>query len=339
MTAAARLLCIFVLLSLSACFKTELGGSVAGATVTITDLRSGAVAQDNLSSLTQAEFIANRSQEEWDKQGDLGKQLNLGNFTVDKDNFTAARWYLVTVTGGSDLDADGNRRVDGTPSQVGGTWHALMQGSQLRSRGFYISPLTDALYRSVRDDIPQLSDTELEERLNSATRAVLSDVNGNGTVGYADALAWTTLLFRNRYQLDLELLLQLADAVRMGANENTLDTLAEAALREPGPDAQQFFNANISMPIVQAKCVNCHTQGGIAPARGARLVVVTNSNSNHMQINHQAFISLGEQLGSRDLSDYVTDKALGLQNHGGGRQLTQGSQDLANLETYLNLIE
>ena len=163
--------------------------------------------------------------------------------------------------------------------------------------------------------------------------------NGNGTVGYGDALAWTTLLFRNRYQPDLALLQQLGDALRMGADENTLDELAAAALRAPGPDAQAFFNANISMPIVQAKCVNCHTQGGVAPARGARLVVVTNSNPNHMQINHRAFISLGEQLGSRDLSDYVTGKAQGMLSHGGGRQLSPGSEDLDNLETYLNLIE
>ena len=122
MTAAARLLCTFsMLLSLSACFKTELGGSVAGAAITITDLRSGAVAQDNLSSLTPAEFIANRSQEAWDKQGDLGKQLNVGNFTVNKDNFTPNRWYLVTVSGGADLDADADRRVDATPAPVAGT--------------------------------------------------------------------------------------------------------------------------------------------------------------------------------------------------------------------------
>ena len=93
MTAAVRyIITLSMLLSLSACFKTELGGSVEGASVTITDLRSDAIAQDNLSSLTQAEFIADRSQEEWDRQGDLGRQLNLGNFTVDKDNFTADRW-------------------------------------------------------------------------------------------------------------------------------------------------------------------------------------------------------------------------------------------------------
>jgi hypothetical protein len=334
--------CVAVLLPLlllSACFKTELGGTVAGASVTITELRTGAPAQDGLKSSDLGAFLATKSQDQWDKLGDLGKMINLGNFFVEKDRFLPGTWYLVTVTGGEDMDSNADGVVDTRFAPVGGTWHAIIKGGQLREGGFAVSPITEALYQSVIDELPQLGDGQLETRLNTATMSMLEDVNGNGTVGYGDALGWSTLFHRDRYLLNFDAVVDLSNAIRAGADEGTQKRLALAVLGQPGTDALQFFTDNISAPIVQSRCINCHTSDGIAPSRGARLVLVTNSNSDHLALNHRAFIRLGELLGGGDLSDHVTTKASAQVSHGGGRQLPPGSTDLDKLETYLNLIE
>jgi len=340
MLSTIRNLPVFLcLLRLAACFKTELGGPVAGANVTITELRTGATVQGGLTSSDLEEFLSTRSQEKWDKLKDLGKMVHLGNVVVDKANFLPGSWYLVTVGGGADADSNADGLIEEPFTPVTGTWHALMKGGQLQEDVFTVSPITDALYRSVKDELPQLTDAQLETRLNTATQSILADVNGNESVGYGDALNWSTLLHRDKYLLDYDLVRNLSQAIRDGASEDTLIQLSLAVLGQSGPDALEFFTDNISMPIVQSKCINCHTSGGTAPSRGARLVLVTNSNSNHLALNHQAFIRLGEILGTRDLSDYVTSKASAQISHGGGRQVRQGTTDFDNLETYLNLIE
>jgi hypothetical protein len=97
------------------------------------------------------------------------------------------------------------------------------------------------------------------------------------------------------------------------------------------------FTDTISMPIVQSKCINCHVSGGVA--RNTRLLLVNNSDPDNLSKNHQAFINLEVALDSQDLSDYVTSKVQGQLGHGGGQQLSAGSQDLINLEAYLDLLD
>jgi hypothetical protein len=87
---------------------------------------------------------------------------------------------------------------------------------------------------------------------------------------------------------------------------------------------------------VQSKCINCHVSGGVA--RNTRLLFVNNSDADNLAKNHQAFINLGDSL-TGGLSDYVTGKVQGRLGHGGGLQVRGDSQDLVNLETYLNLLE
>ena len=326
-------------LLLVACFQVELGGPVPGASITITELRSGIVVEDGLTSLDEAGFIARRSQEKWDALKDIGRLINLGNFFADKDLYEENALYLITVSGGEDMDANSDRLEDPSYTPVNGTWHAIVAGAQLRSGGHVVSPITEALFQSLRDEIAQLTDAQILARLDSATASILRDANDDGTVNYLDALAWTVLFDIGKYKLDYDDVRELANAITEGRSEQDIRERFLKVLGEEPVDALQFFTDNISMPIVQSKCVNCHTASGIAPARGARLVLVTNSNGNHLNINHQAFIDLEAALGSRDLSDYVTAKASAQISHGGGRQLAVGSVDLLNLETYLNMLE
>jgi len=339
-TATKTALAALLTLALGACFHVELNGPVSGATVVITELRTGVVAQDNLTTADDAFGVASYTQEVWDGYEDIVKFVVLGDFFTKKSNFVKSRVYLVTVTGGRDEDADADGVLDEESTPVAGTLHAIMKGNHLRPGGFVISPITEALYQSVKDDIPNLSDSELFALLTKKTRSILKEVNNKGNVNYTDALVWTELSHLNKYKLDFSSVEDLADAITAGASDSEIAQLSAIVLSEEPPvSAQQYFTDNISAPIVQGRCVTCHTAGGIAPNQGARLVLVTNSNSNHLSINNDAFITMGDVLGSADLSDHVTRKASGQVSHGGGRQLLPDSQDLLNLETYLNLLE
>jgi hypothetical protein len=333
-------LAAILLLALGACFHVELNGPVAGATVVITELRSGAVAQDGLTSLDVAGGIVVFSQEVWDELDDLAQMVTLGNFFVDKNNFVKSRLYLVSVTGGQDMDANADGVVNNKGKKVAGSLHAIMKGSHLRKGGFMVSPITEALYQSVKDEVPNLTDSAVMSRLGKNARLILNNVDKASKVNYSDAIAWTEISHIVQYKLDFSAIEDLADAITAGEDESVIVQLSAFVLgEEPTIDAQQFFTDNVAMSVVQSKCINCHTSTGIAPSQGSRLVLVTNSNANHLSTNHEAFIALGDVLGSTDLSDYVTAKAGGQLGHGGGKQLSSGTQDFLNLETYLNLIE
>jgi hypothetical protein len=48
----------------------------------------------------------------------LSVWVALGDFFVDKNNFIANRFYLVTVTGGEDLDTNGDNLLDAQSTPV-----------------------------------------------------------------------------------------------------------------------------------------------------------------------------------------------------------------------------
>lgn len=328
-----------VSLCLAGCFQTELGGAVAGADVTISDLRTGEVIEQR-SALSFEGFLEAKSRRAWNQLDDLGKMINLGNFDVEPGLYTRNRWYLVTASGGSDMDAASDGTVDDPFAEVSGSWHALMTGRQLRDGGYMISALTEALYQTVKTTIDTVDDQQLQSLLNQQTRLILPDINEDGSVNYLDALAWTVLVSRDAFLRDFSDVTALSQAIREGERQTTIQALAEDLFAEPMPDAFAFFSANISGPIVQARCVNCHTSGGIAPNRGARLVLVNNNIANFMALNHEAFQDFRDLLrNDQDLSDYVTGKASNRIGHGGGNQLSAGSQQFRDMETYLNLIE
>ena len=325
---------------LSGCFKTQLGGTVAGAGITITDLRTGAIIEADLRSRSLEDYLEDNSRSSWNDLNDLSKMINLGNFNVEPSLYTGKRWYLVTAAGGADMDIASDGRVDKDFTAINGEWRALMTGRQLKDGGFKVTTITEALYQVVKDELDVLDDKQLRARLNQQTRLVLPDINDDGATNYEDALGWSVLVSKNAVLAEFADITALTQAIRAGDSQANIQALAKAIFAEPLPNPLAFYTENISTQIVQARCVNCHTSGGVAPNSGARLIVVTNSNSDYLAINNQAFQTFAEQLRSdQDLSDYVTGKASNQISHGGGRQLTPGSQQLLDLETYLNLIE
>ena len=86
-------------------------------------------------------------------------------------------------------------------------------------------------------------------------------------------------------------------------------------------------------PIVQAKCVNCHVEGGVSGQ--TRLVFVASGNSNHETINLQrlddflATVENGGQL--------ILNKIRG-ESHGGGVQVEANSEEFAHMERFLDAL-
>ena len=109
------------------------------------------------------------------------------------------------------------------------------------------------------------------------------------------------------------------------------------------PDAAMVamvaFQTHISAPIIQAKCVNCHVQGGLSG--NTRLVFVPSTNADHLSHNLNAFrefLRRQHEEGS-DGAARVLTKVTGGDGHGGSVQIEAGSADYQNLATFLALLE
>ena len=97
--------------------------------------------------------------------------------------------------------------------------------------------------------------------------------------------------------------------------------------------ALDYFLNHISGPIVQAKCVNCHVEGGVSGH--TRLILHPSSNPDHGALNLAVFENFLADV--EDGGDLILNKIQGV-GHGGGVQVSAGSDDFANMERFLGLL-
>ena len=104
-------------------------------------------------------------------------------------------------------------------------------------------------------------------------------------------------------------------------------------VKSASESALDFFLNRISGPIVQAKCVNCHVEGGLSGH--TRLIFQSSSNADHAARNLAAirnFLATVE-----DGANRILNKIQGV-GHGGGIQVPAGSDDFANMASFLGLL-
>ena len=104
-------------------------------------------------------------------------------------------------------------------------------------------------------------------------------------------------------------------------------------VKSASESALAFFLNRISGPIVQAKCVNCHVEGGLSGH--TRLIFQPSSNPDHAARNLAAirnFLATVEGGANR-----ILNKIQGV-GHGGGIQVPAGSDDFANMASFLGLL-
>ena len=103
----------------------------------------------------------------------------------------------------------------------------------------------------------------------------------------------------------------------------------------PTETAKSVFEESVSEPIIQSKCINCHVSGGQSGT--TRLVFVRSSDDQHLELNRKQFEEFLADV--TDGKNRILNKVQGNLSHGGGTQLTAGSDDYKNLEKFLNLLE
>ena len=106
----------------------------------------------------------------------------------------------------------------------------------------------------------------------------------------------------------------------------------------PGPavsaeGAADVFREHISEPVVQGKCIACHVEGGVSG--NTRLVFVPSSAPDHEAHNLGVFEDFLDAVD--DGANVVLNKIQGVA-HGGGVQVTAGTEDFAHMERFLRLL-
>ena len=110
---------------------------------------------------------------------------------------------------------------------------------------------------------------------------------------------------------------------------------------EPAETAWDVFQASISTPIVQDKCVGCHFSGGPG-SQG--LLFVESTVADHEMTNFDSFetyVADGHDGDDHEGNVHVTailDKIRGMAEHGGGVQVEDGSELFMDMERFLNLL-
>ena len=94
-----------------------------------------------------------------------------------------------------------------------------------------------------------------------------------------------------------------------------------------------LFLNRISGPIVQAKCVNCHVEGGVSGH--TRLIFQPSSTPGHETRNLATFENFLATVD--DGANQILNKIQGV-GHGGGVQVVAGSADFDNMESFLRLL-
>ena len=154
--------------------------------------------------------------------------------------------------------------------------------------------------------------------------AQLESGEGEGVVGALGdgAGAWRLAVASDRPLAAMSLLRGPAGRL---AN---LSTVASAS----GETAASFYEARVS-PVVQAKCANCHVEGGASG--NTRLVFARSTNADHLALNQRAFADFLAE--ADDGAELILNKIQGVA-HGGGVQAAAGTDDYASVERYLELL-
>jgi len=110
--------------------------------------------------------------------------------------------------------------------------------------------------------------------------------------------------------------------------------------------AMDVFDAVISEPIVQSKCVNCHVEGGASSHTPLVFVTSADRPDDHRSHNFDQFKDYlaDDDHGDHDHEhdsprDVILDKIQGNRAHGGGEQVEHDSDQFHDMERFLTLLE
>ena len=161
---------------------------------------------------------------------------------------------------------------------------------------------------------------------------------GGPAVSLTGADAATAVFVAPEVSVDETLTFRLTVTDDGGAQAS--DEVGVTVLPVAGPpdqtSAEAVFSQHISGPIVQTKCANCHVQGGASG--NTRLVFVRATDApDHEALNLQTFEDFLAAVAGEGGGSYVLNKIQGV-GHGGGVQVSPGTEDFANMQRFLGLL-
>lgn len=331
-----RYLMIVATLGLAACEQVQVFGPLGGGTITVTELRSGnEVITGNPLTFGADEVAAAVGQEKYDGYSSFQKLTVLGINQFGDLAVSDNAWYLYEVSGGFDYGSDGNA----APTQVFGTLHAVVKGSQLKESGYVVSPLTEAAYQYIKDFVDDLTDAEIEALLDQLAPQLVDDVfSKEPGINYLDVLKWNRLFHVPKLAISEASLDNLTQSLADGDNAATVKGFADALFPLSYPEL--VYEDSISDIIVNnpgqgggACGPACHYPGGIGSNQSSNDLVPP-STSNYVQLNTANFAML---VNTNSVA-YVVSKVQGGEGHLGGQRLSPGSDELAAFEAWLNLL-
>ncbi len=231
-TASKTLLAGSLCLLLAGCFQTSLTGTTGATVVTVAPLRApGNIIGEDVVTRTEEDWISILGEDTWASYARLVQLLFLGSSAAfDTAGIDPAGLYLLTATGGEDYFSQATAIDPGEPEPVQGSWHAIVSGERLIEGNLQISVLTEAVYRQAAGRLAQLSDTQIVEQLDAASRLLVMDIDGDDDVDYDDVVGWNPRVHGARYLGDIADTEALATAIRAGQPAGNLDTLAQGVL-------------------------------------------------------------------------------------------------------------
>ncbi len=323
------------LLLLVGCEQTVVHGPVVDAELSMRELDSGIlVAGSSVLSDSLAD-VEERDPATFETYSDLQKLTLAGVTLLSQLEVDDEKFYLVSASGGFDVDVNGTGILDSGPEQVNGTVHALLPGDLVAEGGNVFGALSDAAYQWVRPFIEYMTNSELRAALDEFAVALVPDVREPiGSHNYQDLMSFNPL-FQSLVYPDLNnSLAPMKDALADGSTDDARRVLAAALVELQGPVGadEAMFRERISPDIAQVNCIQCHVSGG--QAGNTDHVLLRDSNNNHLSNNLQVYVALVEKRGVTG----VLNKPLNKVSHGGGLRFAEGSARAVDFETFLNLL-
>ena len=131
-------------------------------------------------------------------------RLVAGTFELGLPGVGDDEWVLVTASGGSDIDADDDGRIDGVPVPNAGTLHAIARAEEWREGGLSVNVLTEIAWRQVESLVRNGRRGELGEALDFAATGLLrDDLSGDRAVDVNDLTAFRPARQADRRSLTL----------------------------------------------------------------------------------------------------------------------------------------
>ncbi len=100
--------------------------------------------------------------------------------------------YLISATGGEDVDSDDDLNMDGTPTSNFGTIHAIVSGADIKENGLKVNILTELGYQVSKELLLNAEDAlGVPSKLDEAAQALLNrDMNNDSTIDRHDFQSW-----------------------------------------------------------------------------------------------------------------------------------------------------